>query len=171
MDENAAPDSCPAWGTIEIDHCGDDSFVLNTSGGTPLPISVSRYTWRPPPDIAGELSAGFSLTFDCSTGPDGSRRFTPCGGIADFIVLASLGGYALLGREEALSPEQRFSYHGTRLLYQIAPRLREHLNRTFAREADLYIPQAGRSGGDDEHVLPDDLGLDAGPAPTNPFCR
>lgn len=56
--------------------------------------------------------------------------------------------------------EQHGSYHTMRLVYQLAPRLRENLVRGFRRLDDLYIPRPARIGGE-INILPDDLGFNA----------
>jgi hypothetical protein len=44
------------------------------------------------------------------------------------------------------------------LVFQLAPQIREYLNRTIRREQDLVIPTDGRLTQDDRTILPDDLG-------------
>ncbi|MDB5308563.1 MAG: hypothetical protein JWO38_2765 [Gemmataceae bacterium] len=107
-----------------------------------------------------ELPTAFALGFDCLIGPGGTRRFIPADLTPTFVLRAALGGAALLTRRHDLTPEHRFSYRATHLLYQLGPGLREHLGRTFTRKTDLYVPHAGRVAGDGLHVLPDGLGLD-----------
>ena len=51
----------------------------------------SRYTWSPPPEIAGELPQGFSLSLESLTGRDGVRRFSPTLPGPGFILNASIG--------------------------------------------------------------------------------
>ena len=143
------------WGSVAIE-------PLAPSRGSAVRVRTARYTWHPPPGAAAELPPDFALSFDCLAGPDGVRQFAPGGPVPAFVLRAALGGYALLAARHGLTPEQRFGYHATRLVYQKAAGLREHLDRTFARESDLYVPRAGRAGGDGGHVLPADLGLDAG---------
>lgn len=143
------------WGCITVE-------PLAPARGSAGRVQTARYTWRPPPNVAAELPPDFALSFDCLTGADGVRRFAPRDTVPAFVVTAALGGYALLETRPGLTPEQRFSYQATRLVYQKAAGLREHLDRAFARESDLYVPRAGRAGGDDGHVLPADIGLDAG---------
>lgn len=146
-------------GRVEIVPSDDGPSTMASPDETPKPFHTAHYLWRSPPDIVAQLPPDFSLKLVCLTGRDGVRRFAPVGGVSVFIVPASLGGYALLTRDVNPGPEQRFSYHATRLVYQKAPHLREHLDREFSREADLYVPVSGRTSEDDRHVLPGDLGL------------
>ncbi len=146
--------SSPHWGSVEVEPISDRVPTLNPPDGSPTPGSWFRYTWRPPHGIEGELPQGFSLTFDCLTGPDGVRRFAPEGGIHSFIIKAALGGEAVRTGLIEPSPEQRFSDRAMRLFYQMSPGFREHLDRTFTRESDFYVPRGG-------HILPAELGLDA----------
>ena len=97
---------------------------------------------------------------DCLTGRDGSRRFTPAGGVKPFLLEASLGGLALLSRVRDLDAEGRFSYHAMRLIFQHAPLLREHLGRSFKRESDLVVAGAERAGRGGKDILPERIGLD-----------
>lgn len=151
-----------ANGRMMVDDFADMVLASKCKHELQVVARRSRYTWAPPPEIAEKLPHGFSLSLDSLTGMDGVRRFVPALPTPDFILQASLGGSALLGLKAGLSAEQRYSYHAMRLIYQQAPRLREHLDRSFHREQDLYIPRAGRIGQEDKHILPDDLGLDAG---------
>lgn len=116
-------------------------------------------SWRPCTELAKELPQGFELSFRCLTAPDGSRRLLPASCREQFILEASLAGFAILARIRGLSAEQRSSYNVMRLVFQHAPRLREHLERGFAREADLRVPRPEQAGlGQD--ILPVTLGLD-----------
>ncbi|MDB5307237.1 MAG: hypothetical protein JWO38_1439 [Gemmataceae bacterium] len=147
-------------GCVEVGPPADKPLTPARSGGSPIRLRSARYTWRPPPDLVAGLPADFALEFDCYAGPDGVRRFVPREGLPTFIPRAALGGFGLLTRRGQMASPQRFSYRASQLLYQLAPGLREHLDRTFARESDLYVPAAGRGGADDRHVLPEDLGRD-----------
>jgi hypothetical protein len=109
--------------------------------------------WRPSTDIEASLPPGFRLEMIGLVGPGGTRRFVPAKGVEAFLLEASLGGLAVLGRLRDLEPQERFSYNAMRLIFQQAPRLREHLSRSFNREADLY----GRDLEVD--ILPERLGL------------
>lgn len=161
MTSNDQPEGLSAWGSVQIVPTDSEPHALASPAGKPTAGTISRYTWRPPPGAKGEFPPGFCLTFDCHTRTDGMRRFVPTEGIPGFLVRAALAGYTLLNLHTELSPEERFSYHATRLIYQMAKGFSEFLNRTFSRPSELYTTEAGRISGDTEHILPDDLGLDA----------
>jgi hypothetical protein len=124
--------------------------------------SEYRYTWWPAAVLAPNLPSGFSLALKCLTARDGTRRFAPADGVEDFLFRASLGGLAILTQVRSVDAETRFSYDAMRLIFQHAPRLREHLSRTFAREADLFIPGLERASRDARDILPDRIGLGRG---------
>ena len=138
-----------------------------TSSPTPvvegaLIAEMSRYTWRPRAVLRSELPHGFRIEMDCMTARDGSRRFTPAGGVEAFLIKASLGGLALLSEDKGLDAEWRSSYHAMRLIFQRAPLLREHLARSFKRESDLVVAGAERAGRGRKDILPERIGLDPG---------
>lgn len=114
-----------------------------------------RHVWTPGSWAGATLPPDFRLEMVELVEPVGPRRFAPATGTESFVLTASLGGLAVLGRLRDLSPEQRFTYDAMRLVYQHTPKLREHLARSFRVEADLRVP------GSDRDVLPDRLGLDA----------
>jgi hypothetical protein len=84
----------------------------------------------------------------------------PTGGMNSFLLSASLGGLAILAHLKKLNAEHRSSYHAMRLIYQHAPRLREHLTRRFVRDGDLRVTKSERGGRDSADILPLQLGLD-----------
>jgi hypothetical protein len=142
------------WGRI---HIAADPGVPESIDGPP--IRAVRHTWHPPADVGGDLPAGFALRFD-ALGRSRGRRFVPELLLPAFVLCAAAaGGAALLTRDA--DPQYRFTYRATRLVYQKAAGLREHLARTFARESDLSVGHAGRDAGVGGHLLPPDLGLDA----------
>lgn len=132
------------------------------SAGRSPRATVSRYTWRPSRLIRGNVVAEVPLALNCVSIARRGREFRPPPelGPHGWIVLASVGGHAMLRHLHPATGEQHFSYHAMRLVYQLAPRLREHLIRGFRRLNDLYIPRPARVGGE-INVLPDDIGLDA----------
>jgi hypothetical protein len=123
------------------------------------PFPKWRYTWRPTTTIERKLPARLSQSFDCYIGRDRVRRFTPSCPLPAFLVEADLTGSVLLAHRLALDPAQRLCRHQMRLIFQLAPYLREHFSRSFKREEDLYLPRAVRTG--ERHVLPDNLGKDS----------
>jgi hypothetical protein len=127
-----------------------------------LTIAASRYTWRPPPVVASELPAGYSLSLECLCPGDGTRRFVPVLGLGGFIAQAAMGGRVLLARDPAHSAVHVSSYRLMSLFYHQACQAQEHYDREFVHETDLYVARAGRARGDADHVLPPTLGLDAG---------
>ena len=74
----------------------------------------------------------------------------------------ALGGLAILIQVPSVDAETRFSYDAMRLIFQHAPRLREYLTRSFAREVDLVIPGLERAGRDARDIIPDRIGLGRG---------
>jgi len=150
-------------GCVRVEHLPSalpDSTKLSDTANR---IRKTRYTWRPPQDLieARELPAGFSLSFDCFISKNNMRQFAPSLDVNAFILHASLAGGAFLTRRPNVSKHEQFSYHAMRLIYQQAPGLREHLDRSFKCEQDLHVPKAGRIDQDVAHILPAGLGLDA----------
>jgi hypothetical protein len=141
----------------------DQGSELRTSGQNPSEsISFERtsYRWHPCSDAQLDLPPGFCLALEALSGRDRNRRFTPGPeGVLAFIIQASLAGHAILTRCRCIDSERRFSYHTMRLLYQLAPKLREHLGRSFHREQDLYVPRHGTLGEVGQSCLPPDIGL------------
>jgi hypothetical protein len=156
---SAGSEPVSRWGTVEIQNAEGISSSTANSGGVRRNITQSRYTWRPPRDLAAELPSGFSLVFLCFACEGGVRRFVPFKFTEAFIHEAALGGLTLLTREHQLTSEHQFSYGYYRMLFRKSANLREHLDRKFARYSELCITTSGRTQGD-SHVLPEDLGLD-----------
>ncbi len=158
MTDSHSDQSLPSWGVVSIKEV--DPVVKKSDANVSGMFRTFQYTWEPPLDIRNELPRDFSLTFDCFIARDGVRRFMPRGGVTAFLPYAALGGFALLVRERQLMPEQRFTYHFNRLLFNVGPRLREYFGRTITRAVDLYVPEAGRISSDDRSILPSNIGLD-----------
>jgi len=134
--------------------------------GTSAVVDRSLYTWEPDHELAADLPSGFRMAMECLTTSDGTRRFVPAAEAKAFLLEASVGGLAILNRTRCLSDQQRFSYHAMRLIFQHAPRLREHLSRSFSIVADLTIPAVEKGGWDGGDILPARIGLDRdGPGP------
>ena len=119
----------------------------------------ARYVWRPPPELVAGVPENFKLELDVLTGRDGVRRIVPKQTVATFIRHAAVGGVALLAARTSMDDETRFSYRMMLMLSQQAHRFREHLDRGFRRESDLYRSTGRRNGGDSSHILPEELGL------------
>jgi hypothetical protein len=119
-----------------------------------------RHTWRPTDEIANDVYTEFEIAMDCVTGRDGSRRFTPSADLGAFVLTASLGGLAILAKSKELGPDEQKSYHFMRLIFQRAPCMREHLNRSFTRRSDLWIGKVQGVNRGWIDVLPDQIGLD-----------
>jgi hypothetical protein len=122
-------------------------------------LVADQYVWRPSAGIEDALPAGFEIIFNCLVGTNQARRFVPTDGVGTFILQASLAGNALLGRRANLNQARRFTYDTMRLIYQLAPTLREHYDRAFTRVDDLCLPRA--DGVDGAHVIPDGVGRNA----------
>jgi hypothetical protein len=122
---------------------------------------VTRYRWRPAPELVDDLPADYSLELYALAETGGTRRFRPLGDYLDFIVRAYPAGLAILTRLRGLTGEARFAYRVMSLFFQQAPRLREYLGRTFAGPEDLRLTRSVRLDQRDRDVLPADLGLDA----------
>jgi hypothetical protein len=149
------------FGSVTIQPCCDlppSSPLASKQGGR---NQQSLYCWQPASVLDAQLPPGFCLFLRCSTDDGGIRRFTPFTDFPCFIVMASLGGSAILSCRADVTAQHRFSYHANRLLYQLAPRLREHFNRAFHRLQDLYISKGARIGEDDADVLPLDVKLNS----------
>jgi hypothetical protein len=131
------------------------ALLGSVTGGASDEAGRRPYTWRPGPEVEANLPPGFHLELIALSGPGAMRRFVPAQGLESFLLKASLGGLALLGQLRALDPGERFSYDAMRLVFQQAPRLREHLARSFRREVDLRV------AGSEIEILPDRIGLDA----------
>ncbi|HEX4592319.1 MAG TPA: hypothetical protein VH120_20460 [Gemmataceae bacterium] len=155
-DLDSDPDS--RWGTVRIERLAGRKGDRSSAGPR---VGRSRYIWSPPPDIAQDLPAGFVLSFDCGS-IRGFRHFTPTGSFESLVLCASLGGLALLVRENRLSRFERFIHDAQRLVLQKAPHIREHLDRRFDRLSDLCVAKAGRFDENDIDVLPDGFGQLAG---------
>lgn len=151
----------PCWGSVKQESVADTAPILPEGPRQTVAFQTSEYHWRPPDNSDSNLPLGFSLSLTALAARDGIRRFTPSQPLPSFILQASLAGQALLSRRENLSRHQRYSYHAMRLLYQLAPKLREHLNRSFSRAQDLYVPRPGRITQDQASVLPANIGQDA----------
>jgi hypothetical protein len=159
MTSPLASQSHTLHGQVVVEDQGVEQRRSECSPEKAAELRRTRYVWTPPPDLWGEVPAGFELEFDCFAGSAGGRRFRPSKGFGALVVEAALGGFALLACRRGLSARQRDQYQLARLVWQQGPRLREYLSRALTREQDLYLPRAGRSSPDEYHILPEGLGL------------
>jgi hypothetical protein len=132
---------------------GKTATLSKDAGRAGPSFAQARLDWRPSALIAPDLPPGFCHSFNCLTRSDGFRAFAPSAGVGTFLVEANLSGSVLLTHQASLDHEHRFSYRAMRLIYQLAPRLREHFSGSFEKEKDLYLPRVGRIG--DGHILPE----------------
>lgn len=119
-----------------------------------LPMKVqpaTRFTWKPSDEIRHLLPPDFSLEFFCWVGQDSVRRFAPTVPLGKFIPEAFLAGLAIQLGRFGFDPRVRFSYCAMLTLYQLAPRLREHLDRRFVRKEDFAASRG-------QDVLPEHFG-------------
>jgi hypothetical protein len=147
------------WGEVTIRELDREAREDSVSASWRT-IKQFRYTWRPSTAIAAYLPTGFQIEMDAVTGGDGSRRFAPADGLKSFLLNASLGGLAMMTISRNLTREQRFSYDVMRLIFQHAPRLREHFGRSFRRRSDLCLRVGDQRRLDRTDILPERLGLD-----------
>ena len=141
--EGTDPVARRSWlGRVEIAEPG--ALMSSPGPGAGHDISRTRYAWRPGQELGARLPRGFRLEIDGLTGPDGTRRFRPAQAFGTFVVKASLGGLAVLARQYGLDAEGMSSYDTMRLIFQQAPRLREHLARAFGAGPSCSSP--ARSG-------------------------
>lgn len=136
--------ACDPLGTIKVRRIRKRS--------TEKPGPVARYKWRPLVATGIHLPQKLSPVLNCYTARDRVRRFTPAIPLGSFVLFASVAGHEILINSGQLNGERQFDYHVMRLIYQWAPRLREHFARTFVRAEDFKAPGRGHS------VLPDHLG-------------
>ena len=160
MDGTGGNSRASGFGRVTILPASGPPAGPPTEAGISPVVDRSLYVWEPDDDVAADLPTGFRLTLECVATRDGTRRFAPAGGVAAFLLEASLGGLAILNRVRGMSAEARFSYHAMRLIFQHAPRLREHLGRSFSRRADLSLTAAEKGGRDGRSILPARIGLD-----------
>jgi hypothetical protein len=142
------------WGKVAVEDLGEEMADVQ---GEPLPVHASRYTWTPDTDL--DLPPGFKLVLKCWDIDGKSRRFFPYESCEKFALEASLTGAAILERLGKLNGPARYSYRMSRLLFQRASGLQDHLMRKFVSAGDLKVTAAARVAGKRD-VLPPSIGLD-----------
>lgn len=150
----------PRFGHVKIQQLGARVIEPKRTTGRAIRFQVSRCTWSPSSRIINDVGAIEPIAFDCLSRGGGPRTFMAHGEFDAWIQRASVGGHAILRQLRPATGEQHFSYRVMRLLYQLAPRLRENLDRQFRRVIDLNVPRPARSVGEKD-ILPDSIGLAA----------
>lgn len=159
MEATLSPAAKPCFGQVISTRLDNESCNSVTTERADRP-TLTRHLWWPSDVIRHDVVMGLPIVLDSSGIGRNDRRFTVPPGLSksNWILFASLGGHAILRHLHPTSREQHSGYHAMRLIYQLAPRLRENLVRGFRRLEDLYIPRPARIG-DEIHILPDDMRL------------
>jgi hypothetical protein len=137
------------------------SIQIVEKGRTTHGYPLEQYNWSPPPDVLGNFPGGFTLAMDCVTAAGGMRLFTPYPNDVDWVLQASLGGFAVYNRAGRLDAEERYSHHASRLFFAKTRRFQEFQARDFENPLYLQVENSLIGAFGKAHILPDDLGLNA----------
>src|SRR5262245_37519265 len=86
MDACQTNGSVSAWGRVSVKKLANLPLTSKHNPGTAISVRRSRYTWKPPREIADQLPQGFSLALNCLIDSDGVRRFVPILPVQAFIL-------------------------------------------------------------------------------------
>jgi hypothetical protein len=148
------------WGIVCVEAEGGACIDDLRKQGVVAASSVSRYVWRPAPELADQLPPSFSLAMHCMVaGEARSRWFYPIGSFERFITDAFAGGLALLCKIRDLGPEARYSYRAMWQFFQRVRRTREHLRNVLLNATSLRVSRSARGITRDYSILPASVGL------------
>ncbi len=138
------------WGQL-VTKPADEYTVKMVAAGW----SAEAMEWKPNRRVLKYVPSDFRLPLQLIAGPDGVRRIVPGCGIGPFLLLAAIGGLAVMQRLKGLTMDQRQSYRLMSLLFQWSFSDRRLMSRTIRRGEDLRLRQSERSHDSERDILPD----------------
>jgi hypothetical protein len=129
------------------------------------------YRWYPPTSLREKLPDGYSIALESWRFRDGVRHLTPANprqsnfdgysfyDVTAFALEASVGGRALIWAHDIPNPYPSLSFEASRLFFQYAQHMQEHLGATRTLGRSLGLSAKAREDPGQRDVLPAEIGV------------